>query len=67
MPMPRKAASRMKFEKYESRRIWAGSHRMRATSRNSTRNEARKIRSGAVNIRLFYQPPGRRTALQTLI
>jgi hypothetical protein len=40
----------MKFEKYESRRIWAGSHRMRATSRNRIRNDDRKIRSGAVNI-----------------
>jgi hypothetical protein len=43
----------MKFEKYERRRICAGSHRMRATSRNRIRNEDKKMRSGAVNIRLF--------------
>ena len=41
--MPRKLASRMKFEKYASSRMYAGIQRISATSRNRTRNEARKI------------------------
>jgi hypothetical protein len=37
--MPRKLASRMKFEKYASSRTYAGIHRISAVSRNRTRNE----------------------------
>ena len=46
MPMPRNDASRMKFEKYDSSRTCAGIQRMSATSRNRTRNDARKTRTG---------------------
>jgi hypothetical protein len=35
----------MKFEKYDSSRMFAGSHRMNAISRKRTRNEERKILS----------------------
>jgi len=45
-PMPRNDASRMKFEKYDSSRTCAGIQRMSATSRNRTRNDARKTRNG---------------------
>jgi hypothetical protein len=33
----------MKLEKYDSRRMYAGSQRRRAISRNSTRKEERKM------------------------
>ena len=46
MPMPRNDASRMKFEKYDSSRTCAGIQRMSATSRNRTRNDARKTLNG---------------------
>ena len=42
MPMPRKLASRMKLEKYARSRTYAGIHRISATSRKRTRNDARK-------------------------
>src|SRR2546422_8101869 len=41
MPQPRNAASRMKLEKYERSRMYAGIHRMSAISRKSTRNDER--------------------------
>ena len=45
IPIPRKQASRMKLEKYDSSRMFAGSHRMNAISRKRTRKEERKILS----------------------
>src|SRR5882672_6320337 len=41
MPQPRNAASRMKFEKYERSRMYAGIQRMSAISRKRTRNDER--------------------------
>ena len=51
-PMPRNDASRMKLEKYDSSRTCAGIQRMSATSRNRTRNDARKTldRRGSTDI-----------------
>src|SRR6185503_5755267 len=42
MPMPRKLASRMKFEKWASSRTYAGSQRISAVSRKRTRNDETK-------------------------
>src|SRR5215203_827701 len=53
-PIPRKLASRMKFEKYESSRMYAGIHRISAISRNRTRKEARKVRVGRMRRRLYH-------------
>ena len=45
IPIPRKLASRMKFEKYERSRMCAGIHRINATSRKRTRKDARNVRT----------------------
>src|SRR5918994_1814590 len=42
MPMPRKLARRMKFEKYASSRTYAGIHRISAISRKRTRKDETK-------------------------
>src|SRR5438309_11237208 len=42
MPIPRKLASRMKLEKYERSRMYAGIQRISETSRKRTRNDETK-------------------------
>src|SRR5690349_14043458 len=53
-PMPRKAARRMKFEKYARRRTYAGIQRMRATCRKRTRKETRKSRNARIEAGIVY-------------
>jgi hypothetical protein len=45
IPIPRKLARRMKLEKYESSRMYAGIQRISAISRKRTRNDARHTRA----------------------
>src|ERR1043165_472267 len=50
-PPARKVASRMKLEKYASSRTYAGIQRMRAISRNRTRNDDRNsVNRGASRV-----------------
>jgi hypothetical protein len=49
-PLPRNAASRMKFEKYERSRMYAGIHRISATSRKRTRNDERNSGNGLLRV-----------------
>src|SRR5947209_5098562 len=55
-PIPRKLASRMKLEKYESNRTYAGIQRINATSRKRTRNDERN-RATRLSILPDRHPP----------